>query len=34
MAIPLFIFAATVFRFLADRKCGGTGTQLRKVLDY
>ncbi|KAK5988504.1 Vegetative incompatibility protein HET-E-1 [Cladobotryum mycophilum] len=34
MAIPLFIFAATVCRFLADRKCGNPDERLRKVLDY
>lgn len=34
MAIPLFIFAATVCRFLADRKCGNPDDQLRKVLEY
>src|SRR5215212_3717379 len=34
MAVPLFIFATTVCRFLADRKCGNPDKQLRKVLDY
>ncbi|OPB38114.1 hypothetical protein A0O28_0012180 [Trichoderma guizhouense] len=34
MAIPLFIFAATICRFLADRKCGNPDDQLRKVLEY
>ncbi|EHK20398.1 uncharacterized protein TRIVIDRAFT_48578, partial [Trichoderma virens Gv29-8] len=34
MAIPLFIFAATVCRFLADRKCGNPDDRLRKVLEY
>ncbi|KAL7784066.1 hypothetical protein V8C37DRAFT_413532 [Trichoderma ceciliae] len=34
MAIPLFIFAATVCRFLADRKRGNPRRQLRKVLAY
>jgi hypothetical protein len=34
MAIPLFIFAATVCRFLADRKCGNPDKQLKKVMDY
>ncbi|ORY68637.1 uncharacterized protein BCR38DRAFT_482140 [Pseudomassariella vexata] len=34
MAIPLFIFASTVCRFLADRKCGNPRKLLREVLDY
>ncbi|KAL7795766.1 Pfs, NACHT and WD domain protein [Trichoderma ceciliae] len=34
MAIPLFIFAATVCRFLSDRKCGNPDERLRKVLNY
>ncbi|KAH7025136.1 uncharacterized protein B0I36DRAFT_225532, partial [Microdochium trichocladiopsis] len=34
MAIPLFIFAATVCRFLADRKCGNPDKQLQKVLAH
>ncbi|KAJ3486861.1 hypothetical protein NLG97_g6533 [Lecanicillium saksenae] len=32
MAIPLFIFAATVCRFIEDRKLGNPGKQLIKVL--
>ncbi|RFU79234.1 vegetative incompatibility het-e-1 [Trichoderma arundinaceum] len=32
MAIPLFIFAASVCRFLEDRKCGIPNEQLREVL--
>lgn len=34
MAVPLFIFAATVCRFIADRKYGNPGKQLMKVLNY
>ena len=34
MAIPLFIFAATVCRFIKDRKCGPPEEQLAKVLQY
>ncbi|KAJ9413550.1 hypothetical protein QL093DRAFT_2627939 [Fusarium oxysporum] len=34
MAIPLFIFAATVCRFVGDRKRDSPPIQLRKVLDY
>ncbi|KAM5345913.1 hypothetical protein ACJ41O_011774 [Fusarium nematophilum] len=34
MAIPLFIFAATVCRFLSDRRCGSPSRQLQKVLAY
>src|SRR5205814_9976618 len=33
MAIPLFTFAATVCRFLADRKCS-PDKQLNKVMAY
>ncbi|POR38488.1 Uncharacterized protein TPAR_01313 [Tolypocladium paradoxum] len=34
MAVPLFIFAATVCRFLADGRCGTPDDQLRSVLHY
>lgn len=34
MAIPLFIFAATVCRFVADRKCGDPDQQLKEVLRF
>ncbi|KAH8736502.1 hypothetical protein BGZ61DRAFT_411264, partial [Ilyonectria robusta] len=34
MAIPLFVFAATVCRFLADRKCGNPNKQLEQVLEF
>jgi len=34
MAIPLFIFATTVYRFINDRKCGQPKDQLAKVLKY
>ncbi|PCD20333.1 hypothetical protein AU210_016200 [Fusarium oxysporum f. sp. radicis-cucumerinum] len=34
MAVPLFIFAATVCRFIGDRKRESPPIQLRKVLDY
>jgi NACHT domain len=34
MAIPLFIFATTVCRFINDRKCGQPNEQLAKVLKY
>ncbi|KAG7424302.1 Vegetative incompatibility protein HET-E-1 [Fusarium oxysporum f. sp. raphani] len=34
MAVPLFIFAATVCRFVGDRKRDSPTIQLRKVLDY
>ncbi|KAM0360221.1 hypothetical protein ACHAPK_011865, partial [Fusarium culmorum] len=34
MAVPLFIFAATVCRFVADRNRNSPSIQLRKVLDY
>ncbi|KAJ9132530.1 HET-domain-containing protein [Pleurostoma richardsiae] len=34
MAVPLFIFAATVCRFLKDRRCGGPDQQLTKILKH
>ncbi|PVH71123.1 vegetative incompatibility protein HET-E-1 [Cadophora sp. DSE1049] len=34
MATPLFIFAATVCRFIRDRRCGQPNEQLTKVLKY
>ncbi|KAG7412793.1 Vegetative incompatibility protein HET-E-1 [Fusarium oxysporum f. sp. rapae] len=34
MAVPLFIFAATVCRFIGDRKRDSPPMQLHKVLDY
>lgn len=34
MANPLFIFAATVCRFLADFRCGNPDQQLQEVLRY
>ncbi|EXM12651.1 hypothetical protein FoTM2_013550 [Fusarium oxysporum f. sp. vasinfectum] len=34
MAVPLFIFASTVCRFVGDRKRGSPPTQLDKVLDH
>jgi hypothetical protein len=34
MAIPLFIFAKTVCRFVEDRACGGPEEQLKKILEY
>ncbi|KAH8772411.1 hypothetical protein F5882DRAFT_430132 [Hyaloscypha sp. PMI_1271] len=34
MATPLFIFAATVCRFIRDRRCGRPNEQLAKVLKY
>ncbi|KAH7176198.1 hypothetical protein EDB81DRAFT_850169, partial [Dactylonectria macrodidyma] len=34
MAMPLFIFAATVCRFINDRNCGSPRTQLHKVLSH
>ncbi|PQE09262.1 Vegetative incompatibility HET-E-1 protein [Rutstroemia sp. NJR-2017a BBW] len=34
MAIPLFIFATTICRFINDRKCGQPKDQLAKVLRY
>jgi WD40 domain-containing protein len=33
-AIPLFIFATTICRFLADRRCGSPAEQLREVMKY
>ncbi|TEY23585.1 hypothetical protein BOTCAL_1463g00010 [Botryotinia calthae] len=34
MAIPLFVFAMTVCRFINDRRCGQPNDQLDKVLQY
>lgn len=34
MAIPLFIFAATVCRFIQDRRLGGPKGQLAKILEH
>ncbi|KAJ5337516.1 uncharacterized protein N7506_005538 [Penicillium brevicompactum] len=34
MALPLFIFAATVCRFIQDRRVGGPKEQLARVLEY
>jgi WD40 repeat protein len=34
MAIPLFIFAATVCRFIGERRCGGPDQQLIKILKH
>lgn len=34
MAVPLFIFAATVCRFISDRKYGNPEKQLKKVLRH
>jgi hypothetical protein len=34
MAVPLFIFAATVCRFLSDRKFGNPDKNLKRVLEY
>ncbi|KAF2266974.1 hypothetical protein CC78DRAFT_552099 [Lojkania enalia] len=34
MAIPLFIFAATVCRFIQDRRLGGPKNQLARILDH
>lgn len=34
MAVPLFIFAATVCRFVSDRKGGSPETQLHRFLGY
>ncbi|KAH8665806.1 hypothetical protein BGZ60DRAFT_529071 [Tricladium varicosporioides] len=34
MAIPLFIFATTICRFIKDRRCGEPDEQLAKVLKY
>ncbi|EHK18052.1 uncharacterized protein TRIVIDRAFT_159771 [Trichoderma virens Gv29-8] len=33
-AVPLFIVAATICRFLRDRRLGGPHHQLRKILEY
>lgn len=33
-ATPLFIFATTICRFLADRRCGHPNELLREVLDF
>lgn len=33
IAIPLFIFASTICRYLADRKCGNPQKQLQRVLE-
>ena len=32
MAIPLFIFASTICRFISDRRCGSPNEQLNEVL--
>ncbi|KAH7140047.1 WD40-repeat-containing domain protein [Dactylonectria estremocensis] len=34
MAVPLFIFAATICRFLSDRTCGNPNQQLQQILAY
>jgi NACHT domain len=34
MAIPLFIFAATVCRFIQDRRLGGPKDQLARILEH
>lgn len=34
MAVPLFIFAATTCRFIAERRMGNPDTQLKEVLQY
>lgn len=34
MSVPLFIFAATVCRFVQDRRIGGPKEQLAKILDH
>lgn len=34
MALPLFIFAKTVCRFVEDRECGDPEEQLNKILKY
>ncbi|KAI1176475.1 vegetative incompatibility protein HET-E-1 [Nemania sp. FL0916] len=34
MAVPLFIFAATMCRFIAERRMGNPDTQLEDVLQY
>lgn len=34
MAVPLFIFASTACRFIADLDCGDPGQQLDRILEY
>ncbi|KAH0596688.1 hypothetical protein MHUMG1_05807 [Metarhizium humberi] len=34
MAVPLFIFAATICRFLNDRRCGNPDKQLKEILRF
>ncbi|CEJ83110.1 hypothetical protein VHEMI03137 [[Torrubiella] hemipterigena] len=34
MAVPLFIFAATVCRFVSDRRCGVPDEKLKEILDF
>lgn len=34
MAVPLFIFAATVCRFVAENRMGSPDTRLKNILDY
>ncbi|KAH7157287.1 hypothetical protein B0J13DRAFT_494347, partial [Dactylonectria estremocensis] len=34
MAMPLFIFAATICRFISDRRCGNPNKQLGEVLNH
>ncbi|ORY58143.1 uncharacterized protein BCR38DRAFT_489623 [Pseudomassariella vexata] len=34
MSVPLFIFAATVCRFIADRRLGDPGDQLQDIISY
>jgi hypothetical protein len=34
IAVPLFIFAATICRFLKDQRCGEPDKQLTRVLKY
>ncbi|EXU97777.1 phosphorylase, AAA and WD40 domain protein [Metarhizium robertsii] len=34
MAVPLFIFAATICRFLNDRRCGNPDKQLEEILRF
>ncbi|RYP20635.1 hypothetical protein DL765_002706 [Monosporascus sp. GIB2] len=34
MAVPLFVFASTACRFIADLDCGDPGEQLDKILEY
>ncbi|KAK7928421.1 hypothetical protein PG985_005419 [Apiospora marii] len=34
MAVPLFIFAATVCRFVADRRLGDPADQLQEIISY